>query len=111
MKYKVTEYNSNMQEVQTGTCDLCYGTDLVEEGYITVEDENGNETEIVLTVWDWGDYDTIYIDNVVNFSAWLQERDVEPINKQVEPFDQWYWLKKLVEKYNEEHKNEKAAID
>lgn len=106
MKYKVTEYNSNMQEVQTGTCDLCYGTDLVEEGSITVEDEKGNETEIVLTVWDWGDYDTIYIDNVVNFSAWLQERDVEPISKKTEPFDLWYWLKKLVEKYNEELKNE-----
>ena len=106
MKYKVTEYNSNMQEVQTGTCDLCYGTDLVEEGSITVEDENGNETEIVLTVWDWGDYDTIYIDNVVNFSAWLQERDVEPISKKTEPFDLWYWLKKLVEKYNEEVEDE-----
>ena len=68
MKYKVTEYNSDFQEEQTGTCDLCYGTAWVENGSITVEDENGTETEIELTVWDWGDYDTIYIDNVVNFS-------------------------------------------
>lgn len=101
MKYKVTEYNSDFQEEYTGTCDLCYGTAWVENGSITVEDENGNETEIVLTVWDWDDYDTIYIDNVVNFSAWLQERDVEPISKKAEPFHLWYWLKKLVEKYNE----------
>ena len=59
-----------------------------------------------MTVWDWGDYDTIYIDNVVNFSAWLQERDIEPIDKKTEPFDQWYWLKKLVEKYNEGREDE-----
>ena len=61
MKYKVTEYNSDFQEEQTGTCDLCYGTAWVENGSITVEDENGNETEIVFTVWDWGDYDKIIL--------------------------------------------------
>ncbi|WP_225791226.1 hypothetical protein [Streptococcus pneumoniae] len=48
---------------------------------------------------DWGDYDTIYIDNVVNFSAWLQEREVDPIIEETEP---WSWLHELVEKYNEE---------
>lgn len=26
MKYKVIEYNSDMREEQTGTCDLCFGT-------------------------------------------------------------------------------------
>ena len=99
MKYKVTEYHSDFQEEQTGTCELCFGTAWVENGSITVEDENGTETEIYLTVWDWGDYDTIYIDNVVNFSAWLQEREVDPIIEETEP---WSWLHELVEKYNEE---------
>ena len=103
MKYKVTEYNSDFQEEQTGTCDLCLGTAWVENGSITVEDENGNETEIVLTVWDWGDYDTIYIDNVVNFSAWLQEMDVEPITEET---NVWSWLDKLVERYSEEQEDE-----
>lgn len=55
MKYKVTEYYSDFQEEQTGTCELCFGTAWVENGSITVEDENGTETEIYLTVWDWGD--------------------------------------------------------
>ena len=54
MKYKVTEYYSDFQEEQTGTCELCFGTSWVENGSITVEDENGTETEIYLTVWDWG---------------------------------------------------------
>ena len=104
MKYKVTEYNSDFQEEQTGTCDLCYGTALVENGSITVEDENGTETEIELTWWSWGDYFTIYIDNVVNFSAWLQEREVEPITEEIDP---WTWLAELVEKYNEGQKDER----
>lgn len=108
MKYKVIEYNSDMREEQTGTCDLCFGTALVENGSITVEDENGTETEINLTVWDWGDYDTIYIDNVVNFSAWLQERDVEPITEETDP---WPWLDELAEKYSEEQEDEKTRAD
>ena len=103
MKYKVTEYNSDIQEEQTGTCDLCFGTAWVENGSITVEDENGTETEIDLTVWDWGDYYTIYIDNVVNFSAWLQEWNVESISTSYAP---WIWLNELVEKYNEGREDE-----
>ena len=103
MKYKVIEYNSDVREEQTGTCDLCFGTALVENGSITVEDENGTETEIYLTVWDWGNYDTIYIDNVINFSAWLQARDVEPITEETNP---WTWLDELVEKYSEEQEDE-----
>lgn len=102
MKYKVTEYNSDFQEEQTGTCDLCFGTDWVENGSITVEDKSGKKTEIKLTYWDWGDYDTIYIDNIINFSAWLQEREVEPI----EDGEEWSWLDELVGLYNQS-KNKK----
>lgn len=103
MKYKVTEYNSDFQEEQTGTCDLCFSTAWVENGSITVEDENGNETKIKLTAWEWGCYSTIYIDNVVNFSAWLQEREVEPITEEI---NDWSWLHDLVEKYNEGREDE-----
>ena len=103
MKYKVINYFSDVQEEQTGTCELCFGTAWVEEGSITVEDENGKATEISLTWWSWGDYDTIYIDNVVNFSAWLQERDVEPITEET---NAWTWLDELVEKYSEEQEDE-----
>lgn len=102
MKYKVVDYVSDIQKEQTGTCELCFGTAWVEEGSITVEDENGNETEINLTVWDWGNFDTVYIDNVVKFSAWLQERDVEPIDD----VNEWSWLDELVEKYSEEQEDE-----
>ena len=103
MKYKVIEYNSDVRKEQTGTCELCFGTAWVENGSITVEGENGTKTEIYLTEWDWGYYDTIYIDNVVNFSAWLQARDVEPITEETNP---WTWLDELVGKYSEEQEDE-----
>lgn len=103
MKYKVIDYVSDVQEEQTGTCDLCFGTAWVENGSITVEDENGNKTEISLTRWDWGDYHTVYIDNVVNFSAWLQERDVEPIDDDI---NVWSWLYDLAEEYCKEEEDE-----
>lgn len=102
MKYKVTDYHSDYQEKQTGTCDLCFGTELVENGSITVEDENGKTADIKLTWWSWGDYFTIYIANVVDFSAWLQERDVEPIDED----NDWSWLDQLVTEYNEEQEDE-----
>lgn len=103
MKYKVIDYVSDVQEEQTGTCDLCFSTAWVENGSITVEDENGNKTEIFLTWWDWGDYHTIYIDNVVDFSAWLQERDVEPIDDDI---NVWSWLYDLAEEYCKEEEDE-----
>lgn len=103
MKYKVVEYMSDIQEEQTGTCELCFGTAMVENGSITVEDENGKATKIFLTWWSWGDFFTIYIDNVVNFSAWLQEQEVEPISKNT---NLWSWLNKIVAKYYEEQEDE-----
>ena len=104
MKYKVIEYISDIQEEQTGTCEICFGTAMVENGSITVEDENGKATEISLTWWSRGDYFTIYIDNVVDFSAWLQERDVEPIDN----VDKWSWLNELVIDYCKEMESEES---
>lgn len=96
MRYKVVDYYSKMTKHQTGTCDLCFGTSYVDDGIITLEDENTNKYQIPLTVWDWGDYETLYIDNVIKFSAWLQEQDVEPIGEKY----QWAWLRKLTRSYD-----------
>lgn len=96
MRYKVVDYYSDMNEHKTGTCDLCFGTAYVDDGVITLEDENSVKYEIPLTIWDWGDYETLYIDNVVKFTAWLQEQDVEPIEERY----QWSWLRKLIKSYD-----------
>lgn len=101
MKYKVIDLHSNYQYVQTGTCDFCFGTAYVDEGSLVLEDENKNRFDIDLTVWDWGDYDTIDIDNVVDFSAWLQTQDVEPLDNHR---DNWAWLDNLVRQYDKDKK-------
>jgi hypothetical protein len=46
-------------------------------------------------VWDWGDYETLYIDNVIKFSAWLQENDIPPIDEKY----QWSWLRQVIKAY------------
>ena len=96
MRYKVVDYYPEMNEHQTGTCDLCLGTTYVDGGIITLEDENFNKYEIPLTIWSYGDYETLYIDNGVKFSAWLQEQDVEPLWEKY----QWAWLRKLIRAYD-----------
>lgn len=94
MHYKVIELNSDIQREEIGTCDLCFSTDWVENGDIVIEDETGKRYEIPLTWWDWGHPSTIYIDNVVDFSAKLQELDLP----ETEDVGTWSWLEELVEK-------------
>lgn len=95
MRYKVVDYYPEMNEHQTGTCDLCLGTAYVDGGIITLEDENFNKYEIPLTIWSYGDYETLYIDNGVKFSAWLQEQDIAPIEEKY----QWSWLRQVIKAY------------
>ena len=95
MKYKVIDVESDYEEVVTGTCELCMSTACINVGQLIVEDENGTEVYIPLyQPLGWGDYDELYIDNIVDFSAWLQEQDIEPIVD-----DKFYRLEELLELY------------
>jgi len=78
MRYKVVDYIENEREaVQTGTCELCFGSDIQNNDVLVVEDGNGKRIEVVLHEWDWGDLENYYIDNVVAFSDWLSKQDVD----------------------------------
>lgn len=95
MKYKVIDVETDYEEVVTGTCELCMSTACINVGQLILEDENGTEVYIPLFMsLGWGDYDELYIDNVVDFSAWLQEQDIEPIVD-----DKFYRLEELLELY------------
>lgn len=99
MKYKVTEFFSNYREVQTGTCELCFSTSYEDMGELVLEDENNQEVIIPITVSSYGDYESLYIDNVVNFSAWLQEQDIPEITgDRNERFER---MNELIETYNQ----------
>lgn len=80
MKYKVIAVESDYEEVVTGTCELCMSTEYINRGFIILEDENGRKVDIPL--WNYygcGYYDEIYINNIVDFSAWLQEQDMNQL--------------------------------
>lgn len=95
MKYKVIDVESDYEEVVTGTCELCMSTAYIDCGTLILADENGIEVYIPLFMsLGWGDYDELYIDNVVDFSAWLQEQDIEPIVD-----NKFYRLEELIELY------------
>lgn len=95
MKYKVIDVETDYEEVVTGTCELCMSTEYINHGSIILEDENGTEVYIPLfNSLGWGYYDEIYINNIVDFSAWLQEQDIEPIVN-----DEFYRLEELLELY------------
>ncbi|MEZ7740472.1 hypothetical protein O3794_02725 [Gemella sanguinis] len=99
MKYKVVDYVSDVQEVEFGTCELCFHTGYAEQGYLILEDENENRYKLYLYEWDWGDCDEIYISNVVDFSHWLNQQDEAEFKEIEHPF---WWLRDLVERYREE---------
>lgn len=96
MKYKVIDFESDVQEVETGTCDICMSTEYIDFGELILEDEQNNIIRIPVSKPDssWYYYDELYIDNIVDFSAWLQEQDIEPIVD-----DKFYRLEELLERY------------
>lgn len=78
MKYKVVDYIDNeATEEVTGTCELCFGRMFQNNDALVVEDEKGKRIEVVLNEWDWGDLTNYYIDNLVEFSAWLSKKEFD----------------------------------
>lgn len=104
MKYKVVDYVSNVEEVEFGTCELCFHTGYAEQGHLVIEDELGKKEDIPLYQWDWGDCYEIYIDNVVDFSHWLSQKNEPPLEEIDNLFS---WLSNLVSDYHEEKRKSK----
>ena len=78
MKYKMIDYISvDSTEVQTGTCDLCFGIGIQNNDVLLLEDEEGQKIQLRMHDWDWGDITNFHIDNIVNFAAWLKEQCFE----------------------------------
>lgn len=64
-----------------GTCDICmsYGHYVQQPTYI-FQDVDTNETYTIEGYWwDWGDYDELVVDNVIDFADWISQQDFEDI--------------------------------
>lgn len=88
MKIKVLEVKTDPQEVQTGTCELCFGTQDVDNPVFVFQKANDKPIEIPAYCWSWGDYMEADIWNIVNFTAWLEEQNFKTDTK---IDDEWFW--------------------
>lgn len=98
MKYKLVDFIPGEPiEVQTGTCELCFGTTTECDDTFILEDENGKQYEVDSKYWSWGDMFEIVVDNVIDFAAWLEKQDVPE-----EDDMNWGTLERLVDEYYDE---------
>lgn len=78
MRWKVVDYiKGEPREVEMGTCDYCFGTAWESGDVMVLEDAHGKRVEVEMYMWDWDDVTNLYIENVVDFSAWLTTHDVD----------------------------------
>lgn len=99
VKIKFVDLKTKEEEVQFGTCELCFSTGTVDNPVFKFKiiKEDGIEESIEINgyAWDWGDYDEIYIDNLVDFAAFLVPLEFD--NSVI--FDE-DWLWKIADCYN-----------
>lgn len=105
MKLKLIDMKqSDPQAVQTGTCELCFGTTTATEPVFIFQEV---ETQKVHTVdgyyWNWGDYRQVWVDNVIDFAAFVAAYDFDE-----EDCFNYYWLDGLVDEYD---RNQEVTVD
>ena len=83
MTYRVRllGYEERAQETTFGTCEICMHTGIADNPTYTFEftDTATNEKEVRDVkgyMWDWGDYDTVYVNNIIAFGDWLEDNEV-----------------------------------
>lgn len=77
--YKVIDIgNEPEDDVTFGTCEFClsYGNE-VDNPYVVIEKPDGTTKDVPIYYWVWGSYVEYYIDNVVKFSAFLADQDID----------------------------------
>lgn len=86
-----------------GTCELCmsYGHTVEQPTYI-FEDVATKETYIVDGYWwSWGDYDSVTVDNVIDFADWISQQDFEDIKwEDSGEIFTYEWLQYVVYEYD-----------
>ena len=101
MRYKLVGYTTNEKEnVTFGTCEMCMSTSSMTEQFFHIQDEYGKIHKIPGFMWDWGDLDEIYINNIPKFAAWLESQDIVPPQDDYYGYD-YNWLYRITDDYYE----------
>ena len=85
-RVRLLDYNEYSQETTFGSCEICMHTGTAENPTFTFEFTNtdtGEETvsDVRGYMWDWGDYRTVDIYNVIAFGDWLEDNTVTVTTK------------------------------
>ena len=97
---KVIGIGSKPEETQFGTCELCFSYGVANNPYMDLEFPDGTQVTVETHCWDWGDYFETTVDNVVDFSAWLSERELSEVEVEDLKNDGKYTLIGLINEYN-----------
>lgn len=107
MKYKLTNYVTHgIEEVTTGTCEMCMSTRNMEKQYFYIQDENGGTHEVPGFSFIWGDLDQVYIDNIPHFAQWLENTDIDPPIDKERGYNYSWFAYDIVGKYEYEMSDE-----
>jgi hypothetical protein len=97
---KVIDIGSNPEETQFGTCELCFSYGIADNLYMVLEFPDGTQVTHNTYCWDWGDYSETTVGNVVDFSAWLSEQDLEDDEVEELKNGDKHALIRLIDEYN-----------
>lgn len=105
-RVRLLDYNEYSEYTNFGTCELCMHSGLAENPTFTFEytDTDTGEKTVSDTegyMWDWGDYFTVHIYNVIAFGDWLEDNTVTVTTKDMKYYDlselanRFYYLPEL----------------
>lgn len=92
-----------------GTCELCmsYGHYVSQPTYVFKRLDTNEEVRVEGYYWDWGDYDEITIDNVIDFASWISNQEFEDEDY----LFSYGWLHSLVYDYYEFQESKKGVTN
>lgn len=102
-RVRLLDYNEYSQETTFGTCEVCMRTGTAENPTFTFEFTDTDTGEKTATnvygyEWDWGDYHTVDIYNVIAFGDWLENNTVTVNTNEMDYGD----LQELAYRFDEE---------
>lgn len=72
MKLKLIDVITDVHEVETGTCELCFSTTTASDPVYVFEKQDTKEKfEVEGYDWDWGDYSEVLVDNIIDFAEYV----------------------------------------